>query len=70
MGVDNLFNTQPPTTGATTGVGGSGASPGNPYNYGTYTAGGSLANDGAGSTNPSLYDALGRRFYVGLKAKF
>ena len=70
MGVDNLFNTQPPTTGATTGVGGSAPAGGNPYNYGTYTAGGSLANDGSGLTNPSLYDALGRRFYVGLKAKF
>ena len=29
-----------------------------------------LATTGQGTTNESLYDALGRRFYVGLKAKF
>ncbi len=29
-----------------------------------------LATSGQGTTNESLYDALGRRFYVGLKAKF
>jgi iron complex outermembrane recepter protein len=29
-----------------------------------------LASDGAGSTSESLYDALGRRFYVGINAKF
>ncbi len=29
-----------------------------------------LATTGQGTTNEGLYDALGRRFYVGLKAKF
>ncbi len=30
----------------------------------------SNGSDGQGSTNESLYDALGRRFYIGLNAKF
>jgi outer membrane receptor protein involved in Fe transport len=46
LGVDNLFDKQPPIVGAQPGV-----------------------TDGAGSTNPSVYDVLGRRFYLGFKAK-
>ena len=61
-GVQNLFDKQAPTTGASTGIG--------LQTNGTYAAGGSLASDGSGMTNPSLYDTLGRRFYVGLTAKF
>jgi outer membrane receptor protein involved in Fe transport len=52
-GVDNLFNVDPPITGAQTGI-----------------PGFSLATSGQGTTNEGLYDALGRRFYVGLHAKF
>ena len=33
-------------------------------------AGNKLATTGQGTTNEGLYDALGRRFFVGLKAKF
>ena len=62
FGIDNLFDAAPPTTGATTGVG--------LQSNGTYAPGGSLASDGAGTTMPSIYDTLGRRFYVGLNAKF
>jgi iron complex outermembrane recepter protein len=46
LGVDNLFDRQPPVVGAQPGV-----------------------TDGAGSTNPSVYDVLGRRFYLSFKAK-
>ena len=66
FGVDNLFDKQPPSTTATTGIG--------KKADGTYSGGGTLAVDGNGGfgsgTNPSLYDSLGRRFYVGLNAKF
>jgi outer membrane receptor protein involved in Fe transport len=66
FGVDNIFDKQPPTTAANTGVG--------QKTDGTYLPGGSLASDGVGGfgagTNPSLYDALGRRFYIGINAKF
>ena len=61
LGVDNLFDKSPPTTGATTGIG-SQTSP--------YGVGGALASDGAGATSPGIYDSLGRRFFVGLNAKF
>ncbi|HEY5412382.1 MAG TPA: TonB-dependent receptor [Caulobacteraceae bacterium] len=64
VGVDNLFDTNAPTTGASTGVHGTA-----PTASG-YSAGGSLASDGAGFTTPSIYDTLGRRFYVGINAKF
>ena len=57
FGIQNLFDVQPPTTGATTAVMVNGA----PV---------TLASDGAGATNPAFYDELGRRFYVGLKARF
>ena len=65
-GVDNLFDKQPPSTTATGGLGRN--------SNGTYNAGGALAIDGNGGfgtgTNPSIYDSLGRRFYIGLNAKF
>jgi outer membrane receptor protein involved in Fe transport len=47
VGVDNLFDRQPPLVGAQPGI-----------------------TDGAGSTNASVYDVLGRRYYVSLKARF
>jgi iron complex outermembrane receptor protein len=56
-GIQNLLDTQPPTTGATKAL----------------SVGGvpvALASDGAGTTNPSYYDVLGRRFFVGLKVRF
>jgi iron complex outermembrane recepter protein len=46
LGVDNLFDRQPPVVGAQPGI-----------------------TDGAGNTNPSVYDVLGRRFYLSVKAK-
>ena len=52
-GIENLFNKQPPTTGATTGIPG--------FSY---------PSSGYGTTNEGYYDALGRRFYVGLHARF
>jgi iron complex outermembrane receptor protein len=56
-GISNLFDAQPPTTGQTTGqvVGGLPLS---------------LAQSGQGVSNASYYDEFGRRFYVGLKARF
>ena len=61
VGIQNLFDKEAPTTGANTGLGSQTA---------PYTAGGALASDGAGATNASLYDTLGRRFFVGINAKF
>jgi iron complex outermembrane receptor protein len=55
-GVENLFDAQAPTTAQTIG---------NPN-----VPPGVVPSTGAGATNPSLYDTLGRRFYVGLNAKF
>ena len=56
-GIENLFDRQPEITGQTPG-----------------TAGGPLvgtpASSGAGSTYAGAYDVLGRRFYIGLKARF
>ncbi len=52
-GVDNIFNTDPPTTGAVAAI-----------------PGFTVATSGQGTTLEGLYDALGRRFYVGLNAKF
>ncbi len=57
-GIQNLFDKQPPTTGASTP---------------TLNAAGqitALASSGAGSTNSSYYDVNGRRFFIGLKARF
>ena len=57
FGIQNLFDVQPPTTGATIST----LVNGNPV---------TLPSSGQGTTNPSYYDELGRRFYVGLKARF
>jgi outer membrane receptor protein involved in Fe transport len=53
FGINNLFDVEPPTTGAQNAI-----------------PGFSVSSSGAGTTNESLYDALGRRFYVGIEAKF
>jgi outer membrane receptor protein involved in Fe transport len=53
FGINNLFDVQPPTTGAQNAI-----------------PGFSVSSSGAGMTNESLYDALGRRFYFGIEAKF
>ncbi|MET0282600.1 MAG: TonB-dependent receptor [Steroidobacteraceae bacterium] len=71
-GVDNVFNFQPRITGASAG-----------YPAGTDLAavcaaapgcqaptGYSLASSGAGTTSPGYYDVLGRRYFLGLKARF
>jgi outer membrane receptor protein involved in Fe transport len=78
MGIDNLLDRGPATTTRNTGyplgsdLGGPGGvggpcdgAPGcqNPTAY-------SIANSGQGTTNGGYYDVLGRRFYVGLKARF
>jgi len=57
FGIQNLFDAQPPTTGASTAI----------LVNGITTK---LASSGQGVTNPSFYDPLGRRFYIGLKARF
>jgi outer membrane receptor protein involved in Fe transport len=56
-GISNLFDRAPPTTAATV-----------PLAIGGQTI--VLGTSGAGTTNSSYYDVLGRRFYVGLKARF
>ena len=53
FGIENLFNVDPPTTGAQNA------------SFPIYNT-----ISGQGITNESLYDSLGRRFYVGLNAKF
>lgn len=57
-GMSNIFDKQPPTTGSTI-----------PFvnSAGVITT---LAVSGTGSTNSNYYDVMGRRFYVGLKARF
>jgi hypothetical protein len=71
-GVDNLLDKQPAITGATTGypVGTtlSGVCNGAPgcVNPGAY----SLGTTGQGTTNGGYYDVLGRRYFLGFKAKF
>ena len=71
-GVDNLLDTQPAITGKTKGypVGTtlSGVCNGAPgcVNPGSY----SLGTSGQGSTNGGYYDVLGRRYFLGFKAKF
>jgi outer membrane receptor protein involved in Fe transport len=59
VGIDNLLDVQPPTTGATFPTPPTG-----------YTGAAYVPSTGAGTTNPLFYDVLGRRFYVGLTAKF
>ncbi len=71
-GITNLFDESPQITGRTTG-----------YEPGTNLSavcGGApgcvnptspqLATSGAGSTSPGYYDVLGRRFFLGVKARF
>jgi outer membrane receptor protein involved in Fe transport len=71
-GIDNLFDTQPAITGATKGypVGTTLTSVCNGavgcQNPGSY----SLGTTGQGTTSGGYYDVLGRRFFVGFKAKF
>ena len=71
-GIDNVLDTQPAITGATNGypVGTtlSGVCNGAPgcVNPGAY----SLGTSGQGSTNGGYYDVLGRRYFLGFKAKF
>jgi len=71
-GITNLFDTSPEITGRETGfppgtdlASVCGGAPGcvNP------TAP-QLASSGAGITNPGYYDVLGRRFFLGVKARF
>ncbi len=81
FGIDNVFNKEPPTTGASDGYpynpalsaaenaanlasvcnGAPGC--GNPASY-------SLPSSGQGTSSGGFYDVLGRRFFVGLKARF
>lgn len=56
-GIQNLLDTQPAITGATSSV----------FLLGNLST---LGSSGLGTTNAGYYDALGRRFYVGLKARF
>ncbi len=74
-GINNLLDTSPAITGASAGYpyptdltavcGAQQEATGcqDPTSY-------SLANDGAGSTNPGYYDTLGRRLFVGMKISF
>ena len=57
-GIQNLFDKGPPTTGSSTNTVNS---------QGVVTA---LGLAGTGSTNSSYYDVMGRRFFIGLKARF
>jgi iron complex outermembrane receptor protein len=57
FGMQNLFDVDPPTTAAKMAQ----------YVNGIMTG---VPSDGQGSTNPAFYDPLGRRFYIGLKARF
>ena len=71
-GIDNVLDTQPAITGRATGypVGTvlSGVCNGAPgcVNPGAY----SLPTSGQGTTNGGYYDVLGRRYFLGFKAKF
>jgi outer membrane receptor protein involved in Fe transport len=71
-GIDNVIDFSPKVTAATSGYPGGttltavcGGAPGcvNPTNY-------SLPSPGLGITSPGYYDTLGRRFFVGMKARF
>jgi iron complex outermembrane receptor protein len=57
VGVQNLFDRDPNITGATV----------TRLVLGVPTT---VPSSGQGTTNPSYYDPMGRRFYVGLKARF
>jgi outer membrane receptor for ferrienterochelin and colicin len=71
-GITNLFDTSPEITGRTTGF--------EPGTNLSAVCGGApgcqnpsapvLASSGAGITSPGYYDVLGRRFFLGLKARF
>jgi iron complex outermembrane recepter protein len=58
-GVDNLFDRQPPRTGA-----------GQIINIPAANGGGTTIVNGNGSTNTQYYDVLGRRYFVNLKLRF
>jgi outer membrane receptor protein involved in Fe transport len=59
-GIQNLLDTQPAVTGATSSV----------YLNGQLQSLGSTMGTGGPTTNAGYYDALGRRFYIGLRARF
>jgi outer membrane receptor protein involved in Fe transport len=59
-GIQNLLDTEPGITGATSSV----------YLNGQIQSLGSSMGTGGPTTNAGYYDALGRRFYIGLKARF
>ena len=71
-GITNLFDTSPEITGRTTGF--------EPGTNLSAVCGGApgcqnpaapvLASSGAGVTSPGYYDVLGRRFFLGVKARF
>jgi len=71
-GITNLFDVSPKITGRETGY-----APGSDL---TAVCGGApgcvnptapqLASTGAGITSPGYYDVLGRRFFIGMKARF
>ena len=56
-GIQNILDTDPAITGQTRAVSVNGVLQ-------------SIASTGQGSTSPQFYDPLGRRFFVGLKARF
>jgi iron complex outermembrane receptor protein len=56
-GINNLFDSAPEITGRGTGLVAPGAFP-------------AVASSGQGTTLPGLYDAIGRRFFVGAKIKY
>jgi iron complex outermembrane receptor protein len=59
VGVDNLFDRQPERVGA-----------GQVVNIAAVNGGGTRTYNGAGSTVPSFYDVLGRRYFVNVKLRF
>jgi outer membrane receptor protein involved in Fe transport len=59
-GIQNLLDTEPAVTGHTSSV----------YLNGQLQTLGSNMGSGGPTTNAGYYDALGRRFYIGLKARF
>jgi outer membrane receptor protein involved in Fe transport len=59
VGVDNLFDRQPERYGA-----------GQVVNIAPINGGGTRTYSGAGSTVASLYDVLGRRYFMNVKLRF